>query len=431
MRTDQKEYQMLAEAYATIQEREQVDEMLGFGTGGMGDKFLRQLPTLAPNKAGKADARIQTAEFIKQRVMPKFNTVIQGKKEGDLVDVGQVMDVVGNAYQVDPDQIPTFQKYQPGSQMKVADARKLIFPAATDAAAVEASERYAAGNNRQGGYTPMQGGGQAGGGQAAAGGGQAAAGGGQASGGIKAPRGTEAQPVPSDPTFAQKLGSGVGKFFKGAVAGAAGTTGAAKGAFDRTKNFVAGGQEQQNGQEQQDSQEQQNGQERADPEGLPSMEDLAKGNQAEVVEPEVIDNGGEGENTQSLGMPGDGDKTQETSVDMQQNQSQGNEINPTVITPPPPKTDDQSGISDSLKGFGDAVAAGAEDKISEYVTRIQNGEDVNTVTDGLPPAMKAEVEKRASQSQGENPDQLQLPLKEQYIRPLGGCGFMSKRWGKF
>jgi hypothetical protein len=458
MRSDQKDYQMLAEAYTTVQGREQLDEVLGFGTGGIGDKLVSKAGMLAPNKAGKAGARIQTQQFVKQHIMPVFSQLTQQLGDNDQVDAGQVMDIIGNAYGVDPDQIKTFSKFQPGQAVKVKDARNMLFPAAGEAAGIKASGRYAANSGAAGGYTPMQGGGQtvAGGGQPVAGGGQPVAGGGQ----IKNPRGngvapaggeTEVQSGSENPSVLKKIGSGVGNLIGGFAGGIAGGT---KKSFDYVNNMGkedlaksnsgnSGGsnqqqqsdqqQQQQSDQQQQQQsdqqQQQQGGQERADPKDLPTMDDLAKipgesdktpGEDVEEVEAEPITPGttepSVGDNITQTNVIDAGDQQQQAQVD------QKGEIEPTVITPPAPKSEDQSEISGALNNFGNAVAAGAEDKISEYVTRIKNGEDVNVVTNGLPPAMKAEVEKRASQSQ--------LPLKE-YNTPLGGVGFMSKRWGNF
>ena len=449
MKNDQKDYQLLAEAYATVQEQEQLDELFGFGTGGMGDKLAKKFSPLAPNMAGKAGARVQTQQFVKQHIMPVFSQLTQQLGNNDQVDVGQVMDIIGNAYGVDPDQIKTFSKFQPGQTVKVKDARNLLFPAAGEAAGIKASGRYAANSGAAGGYTPMQGGGQtvAGGGQPVAGGGQPVAGGGQpvAGGGqIKNPRGngvapaggeTEVQSGSENPSVLKKIGSGVGNLIDGFSGGIAGGT---KKSFDYVNNMGkedlaksnsgnSGGSNQQQQSDQQ--QQQQGGQERADPKDLPTMDDLAKipgesdktpGEDVEEVEAEPITPGttepSVGDNITQTNVIDAGDQQQQAQVD------QKGEIEPTVITPPAPKSEDQSEISGALNNFGNAVAAGAEDKISEYVTRIKNGEDVNVVTNGLPPAMKAEVEKRASQSQ--------LPLKE-YNTPLGGVGFMSKRWGNF
>ena len=389
MRHDQKDYQMLAEAYTTVQEREQLDEVLGFGTGGIGDKLVSKAGMLAPNKAGKAGARIQTQQFVKQHIMPVFSQLTQQLGDDDPVDAGQVMDIIGNAYGVDPDQIKTFSKFQPGQTVKVKDARNMLFPAAGEAAGIKATYRYAANSGAAGGYTPMQGGGQP------------VAGGGQ----IKNPRGsgvaptdgeTKVQSGSENPSVLKKIGSGVGNLIGGF---AGGVTGGAKKSFDYVNNMGKedlaksnsgnSGKSDQQQQQQGDQQQQQQGdQERADPKDLPPLDDLLKGNPSDVIEPEVIDNSDDSsgdENTQSLGVPGDGDVTKKASVDMQQN-------------PPPPPAPTPPGQID------------------------QKGEITPTVI--TPPAPKSEEEEE------ENQNQLKLPLKE-YSTPLGGVGFMSKRWGKF
>ena len=398
MRSDQKDYQLLAEAYANVQEQEQLDEFAGFGTGGVGDKFLKRMPTfskfLPGNMAGKANARVDTASFVKQNIEPVFDKITQTLGDRDQVDLGQVADIVGNAYGVDPDSLKTFSKYQQNGQitgtLPVSQARDLLFPAAADATGVAAARRYPQKQNGAGGYTPVNQ---------------------QAQTTPQQAQTTPQQPGPDENGAWSQPRDGIAKTIGKFGLNAAKKLGGA--AVNKMRDFNAD-----------------------------MKADAQKATDANNVADAEAQKQKEADQYAAIMSKQDGKPGNEQTVETPPPPP------PTVTPPAPPAVDNLAkipGESDITPGEGveeveaEPITPGTtEPSVGDNITQTnvvdagdqqqqtqvdQKGEIEPTVI--TPPAPKSEEEEE------ENQNQQQLPLKEQYKRPLGGCGFMRNTWGTF